>query len=139
ETDVALMMLPHLAGQRPEWRDEPIARQYLWLLAIVKMVEEGRKSGEDDTMWNPQDTYKQVLQGLALRYDTTTEDEIKTIIAEIQATLEVMDRNGDMDKGKLLALLRSYTITEPALQALSDFLTQEIEAEAQIQIRRRDR
>ena len=131
ETDVALMLLPELAEQPPVWRDKPLVQQFLWLLALVKVVEEGRETREYDTMWNPQDAYKHAIEALMLRYDATTTDDIKTILAEIQATIEVLDRNGKMDKGRLLTLLHSYTVTQPLLEALSDFLKGEIEAQRQ--------
>lgn len=127
QTDVALMLLPLLEGQRHAWRDKPLAQQYLWLLALVKVVEEGHETREDDTTWNPRDAYQSAKHGLALRYDLAGEDDIRTIIAEIQATIEVLDRSGKLDKGKLLALLHSYTVAQPALQALSEFLKEELE------------
>ncbi len=129
ETDAAIMLLPLLAGQRAEEQSQPLTRQYLWLLSLLKVVEEGREIAEDNTMWNPQDAFQRATEKLALCYGADAAGEMKTVMAEIQATIEVMDRNGCMDKGKLLALLHSYMKTRPELQALSEFLTEELEAE----------
>jgi hypothetical protein len=57
ETDVALMLLPLLAGRPPAVSSAPLAQQYLWLLALLKVVEEGRSTHENDATWNPQDAH----------------------------------------------------------------------------------
>lgn len=131
ETDVALMLLPHLAVQPPAWRDKSLVQQFFWFLALVKIVEEGREIGEHDITWNPQDAYEHVIQTLTLRYAAVTADNLKTIQTEIQATIEVLDRHRKIDKGRLLTLLHTYTVTQLSLQALSTFLKEEIKVERQ--------
>ena len=128
ETDVALMLLPLLVERPAEVSDAPLARQYLWLLALLKVVEEGCSTGENDAAWSPQYAYQRVNQGLALRY-SANDDEVKAIVTEIHATLALLDRGRKIELEKLLALLHSYMLTQPSLQALTKFLRQELDAE----------
>jgi len=130
ETDVALMLLPLLVERPRELSDAPLPRQYLWLLALLKVVEEGCSTGQNDDTWNPQHAYRRVNQGLALRY-STSDNEVKTIVTEIHATLELLHRGRKIEQEKLLALLHSYMLTQPSLQALSEFLREELDAARQ--------
>ena len=131
ETDVALMLLPLLVTRPAEVSDAPLAQQYLWLLALLKVVEEDRSSGENDVTWTPQDAFLRANQGLALRYGRAGEASIKAIVTEIHATIEVLDRGKKIEIEKLLVLLHTYMLTQPSLQSLSDFLKEELEAERQ--------
>jgi hypothetical protein len=47
-------------------------------------------------------------------------------VTEIHATLAMLDRSAKIEREKLLALLRSYMVAQPSLQALSAFLIEEM-------------
>ncbi len=131
EADAALMLLPLFATppSATESGDADARHlwQMLWLLALLRVVEEGLSTDPIDTMWNPEDAFPRVRQVLALRYSPMTGNTVRSVTTEILATLEVLERKGKIERVKLLALLHSFMVTQRHLSALSNFLEQEIE------------
>lgn len=131
ETEVALMLL-HLIPTAPV-QDEDDAgdvalKQFLWLLAIVKTVMEGltRKDGTGN-QWEPGAAFGRIRNELDTKFGDVSEDKAGEVIAELRATIDVLDSRETVDKGELLSMLRSVSASHVHLDRLSDFLTEELE------------
>lgn len=131
ETDAALMLL-HLFATAPSASElgegeDRLLWQMFWLLSLLRVVEEGLATDENNTTWNPEEAFQRARQSLALRYGSLPETMARRIKLEIFATLEVLERSGKVEKVRLLDLLHSFLVTQPHLQALSELLAQELE------------
>ncbi len=132
ETEVALILL-YLASTTPV-RDEGDAddtalQQFLWLLAVMRTVEEGlsRKDGEDNR-WEPESAFGRIRYELDEKFSKSTEDAFDRVIAELREIIGTLDSRGIVERGLLLAILHSFTATKDNLERLNTFLSEELEA-----------
>ena len=128
ETEVALMLL-HLGSTAPTvGAGESIAAEpFLWALAVLETVREGlkMKAGEN-TQWEPEIAFVHVSEEVYARFDKRGEDTHDEVIDELRVSIEALDRNGRIDKGTLLTMLKSLTITNPRMDELTNFFVREL-------------
>jgi len=129
ETDVAMILLPLLSfpPSPPDDGETTAYRQFLWLLALLKVVEEAMETEEEDTTWEPEESFERMHSALKSRSGAPTQERANALMTEIRIAIELLDRKGKIEKPILLKLLRSYMLTQPHLEPLSTFLTQELE------------
>jgi hypothetical protein len=127
DTDVAMILLPLLSSPIPPPDDgETTAyRQFLWLLVLLKAVEEAMETEESDTNWEPETPFARIQSELAARSSASSQQQAGEVMTEIRVIIALLDRKGKVSKSTLLALLHSYTVTQPHLKPLADFLQEQ--------------
>ena len=127
QTEVALILLC-LASTAPAQDEATSFSQLLWLLAIMKTIEE-RLSMEDgaDTEWEPEAAFGRIRNQLDTRFRKHTEDETGRIIAGLKEVIETLDGRGMIEKRVLLGMLGHLTAANTRLDQLSTFLAEELE------------
>ncbi len=131
ETDVAMLLLPLLDAPPEDIEDTGASRQFLWLLALLRVVEEAMETTDENIDWEPEEPFARIYSELLARKGQTEE---KAILTEIRATLQWLERKGKVSKASLLTLLRSAILTRPRLRPLIDFLGQKLAAEQRTQM-----
>ena len=131
EADVAMLLLPLLASPPPHVADTTALRQYLWLLALLRVVEEGLDTSDADMNWEPEKPFARIHSELTARHEQTEE---ATLLNEIRVTLESLQQQGKISRASLLTLLHSATLAQPHLKPLNDFLEQELAIEQRTQV-----
>jgi len=84
------------------------------------------KEGEN-TQWEPEIAFVHVSEEVYARFDKRGEDTQDTVIDELRVNIEVLDRKGRIDKGTLLTMLKSITMTDPYMDELTNFFVRELE------------
>lgn len=129
ETEVALILL-HLRSTAPtpgEGESTP-AEPFLWALAIMETMKEGLKMKEgENTQWEPEIAFVHVSEEVYARFDKRGEDRHDEVIDELRVSIEALDRKGRIDKGTLLTMLKSLTMTNPYMDELTNFFVRELE------------
>ena len=131
ETDVAMFLLPLLSVPPSGDQETTIYCQFLWLLALLKVVDEAMRTAEDNTAWEPEESFECIYGEIKSRPSMIGQgqtDEMM-VMTEIRVTIELLGRQGKVSKTSLLTLLRTYMLTRPRLKPLSDFLAQELAIE----------
>lgn len=128
ETDVAMILLPLLVSQPPDIEEASAFHQFLWLLALLKVVDEAIVIPEENTNWEPEEPFARIYSDLKSRLPMSRQahTEEMMLITEMRFTIELLVRKGKISKTSLLTLLHTYTISRPRLKPLSDFLAQEL-------------
>ena len=131
QTEVALILLC-LASTAPAQDEATSFSQLLWLLAIMKAIEE-RLSMEDgaDTEWEPEAAFGRIRNQLDTRFRKHTEDETGRVIAKLREVIETLDGRGMIEKRVLLGMLGHLFFNHPLpghLLKLLDILANDIEA-----------
>ena len=130
QTDVALILMC-LASTAPAQDEATAFSQFLWLLAIMKAIEE-RLSMEDkaDAEWEPEAAFGRIRNQLDTRFSKPTEDETGRIIAGLREVIETLDSGGMIEKKVLLGMLGYLTarVLPGHLLKLLDVLANDIEA-----------
>jgi len=127
QTEVALILML-LASTAPA-RDEATAfSQLLWLLAMMKTIEE-RLSMEDraDAGWEPEAAFGRIRNQLDTKFSKHTEDETGMVVAELREVIETLDSRGMIEKKVLLGMLGHLTAANTYLAQLSAFIIEELE------------
>jgi hypothetical protein len=129
ETEVALILL-HLGSTVPrlgESESTP-AEPFLWSLAVMETVKEGLKMKEgENTQWEPEVAFVHISEKVDAKFNKPGEDMQDSVIDELRVNIEALDRKGRIDKGTLLTMLKSLTITNPYLDELTNFFARELE------------
>jgi hypothetical protein len=128
-TEAALILL-HLFSPVPvmDDSDDPSFQQMLWGLAIMQTVREGLlKRDEDDRQWEPEAAFERIYNELLEEYSQRTGDAVREVIARLRVIIETLDRQSLVDKEILLSMLQSFTTTQPSLDHLNAFCTEELE------------
>ena len=148
ETDVAMLLLPLLVSPPPEVEEmaapgglnqsRPYTssnRQFLWLLALLKVVDEAMGIPHENTTWEPERTFERIYSALKSRPAMSRQEQTEEVmlLTEIRVTIELLGRRGKVSKASLLNLLHSYMVTRMHLKPLSDFLAQELISEQRSQ------
>jgi hypothetical protein len=123
ETDVAMLLLPLLDAPPENIEDANASRQFLWLLALLRVVEEAMGTSDEDVNWGPEESFARIYSELIARQEHA---EDKMVLTEIRVTLEWLERKGKVGKANLLTLLRSAMLTQRHFKPLTDFLEQEL-------------
>ncbi len=128
ETDVAMLLLPLLVFPPTDIEKTSAYHQFLWLLALLKVVDEAMTTTEENTVWEPVEPFERIYNGLKSRpaMSRQGQSEETMLLTEIRVTLELLERKGKITRASLLALLSTYMLTRPRLTLLSDFLAQEL-------------
>ena len=131
ETDVAMLLLPLLESPPSDGEGMSAYHQFLWLLALLKVVDEAMTTTEENTTWEPEEPFERIYGALksrpAMSHQGQTEEMM--LMTESRVTIELLGRKGKISKASLLTLLYTYTLTQPHLKPLSDFLAQELALE----------
>jgi hypothetical protein len=128
-TEAALILL-HLFSPAPlmDDSDNPSFQQMLWGLAIMQTVRQGLlKKDEDDRQWEPEAAFERIYNELLEEYSQRSVDAVREVIARLRVIIETLDRQSLVDKETLLSMLQSFTITQPSLDHLNSFCTEELE------------
>lgn len=136
ETDVAMLLLPLLASRPSDVEETNAYHQFLWLLALLQVVDEAMTTTEENTTWEPEEPFERIYSGLqsrpAMSHQGQTEEMM--LMTEMRVTIELLGRKGKISKGSVLTLLHTYTLSQPCLKPLSDFLAQELAIEQQTRV-----
>lgn len=133
ETDVAMLLLP-LLGSLPSGVEETSTyHQFLWLLALLKVVDEAMATTDENTAWEPEEPFERIYSSLQSRPTMSRQGQTEEtmLMTEMRVTIELLGRKGKISKASLLTLLHTYTLTQPRLKPLSNFLAQELALEQQ--------
>jgi hypothetical protein len=128
-TEAALILL-HLFSPAPlmDDSDNPSFQQILWGLAIMQTVRQGLlKKDEDDRRWEPEAAFEHIYNELLEEYSQRSVDAVREVIARLRVIIETLDRQSLVDKETLLSMLQSFTTTQPSLDHLNAFCTEELE------------
>jgi len=131
ETDVAMLLLPLLDSPPENIEDGDVSRQFLWLLALLRVVEEAMETTDEDMDWGPEEPFARIYSELMARQEQA---EDKMTLTKIRVTLEWLERKGKVSKASLLTLLRSAMLAHPRFKPLNDFLEQELAMEQRTQV-----
>ncbi|HYL44791.1 MAG TPA: hypothetical protein VEU97_15520 [Ktedonobacteraceae bacterium] len=128
-TEAALILL-HLFSPAPVMNDSdsPSFQQMLWGLAIMQTVRQGLlKKDEQDKQWGPEAAFDGIYNELLEEYSQRKADAVREVTARLRVIIETLDQQSLVDKETLLSMLQSFTITQPSLDHLNAFCTEELE------------
>ncbi len=129
ETEVALILL-HLGSTAPspdEGESTPV-EPLLWSLAVMETMKEGLKMKEgENTQWEPEVAFVHISEEVYAKFNKPGEDMQDRAIDELRVNIEAFDRKGKIDKGTLLTMLKSLTMTSPYLDEITNFFARELE------------
>jgi hypothetical protein len=128
ETEVALILL-HLGSTapRPSESESTSVEPFLWSLAVMETVKAGLKMKEgENTQWEPEVAFVHISEEVYARFDKRGEDTRDTVIDELRVNIEALDRKGRIEKGTLLTMLKSLTMTNPYLDEITNFFAREL-------------
>lgn len=128
ETDVAMLLLPLLLSPPSGVEETSANQQFLWLLALLKVVDEAMAAPEENTTWEPKEPFEWIYNDLKSRPAMSRQGQTEEmmLMTEMRVTIELLGRKGKISKANLLTLLHTYMLTRPRLKLLSDFLAQEL-------------
>ena len=147
ETDVAMLLLPLLVSPPPEVEGtiapgvqiDPLSGRdlsrpytlFLWLLALLKVVDDAMGTIEENTAWEPEGTFTRIYSDLKDRPGMTRQGQTEEMMlkTDFRVTLALLGRKGKVSKFSVLTLLHTFMLTQPRLKPLSDFLAQELALE----------
>jgi len=94
----------------------------------METVKEGLKMKEgENTQWEPEVAFVHISEKVNARFDKRGGNTRDRAIDELRVNIEALDRKGKIDKGALLTMLKSLTITNPNLDELANFFARELE------------
>jgi hypothetical protein len=128
ETDVAMLLLPLLEFPPPDIEKTSAFHQFLWLLALLKVVDEAMATTEENTEWEPEEPFERIYSNLKSRpaMSLQGQSEETMLMTEMRVTIELLERRGKITRASLLTLLHTCALSRPRLKPLSDFLAQEL-------------
>lgn len=129
ETEIA-MILSQLAATAPadagEGVDGPehwFLRQLLWLLAIIRTVQDGLtlldEENEEAALWDPEMAFRRIYGELIATSSATTNDKLLTRFNTIIAAIE---SKAMIDRQTILALLKSFVSARSDMSELGQLL-----------------
>jgi len=131
ETEVALILLHLQSASQQHYADRPDFMtsfpQFLWLLSVMRTVNEGLARVDEDSTWEPEPAFKRIHDKLATEYSELATDEVSKIVDEFRDIIETLDRKNIVDKEKVLAMLCAFTSQMNLTDQLPEFLVVEIE------------
>ena len=131
ETEVALILLHLQSASQNRFADRPGLMnsfpQFLWLLNVMRTVNEGLARVDEDTTWEPEIAFGRIHDKLASVYSEQAIDEVSEIVSEFRDIIETLDRKEIVDKEKVLAMLYAFTGKMNSMDQLNEFLAIEIE------------
>ena len=133
ETEVALILL-HLTSKEPKADNSANAspKQFLWFLTILKTVQEGLNQKDEETMqWEPETAFERIHNDLQAQFILPGVSGTDRIIADIRATIDMLEKERLVDREMLLTMLRSFMSTKTYGERLIAFFTQESEVHTQ--------
>ena len=137
ETEVALILLHLQSASQNHYAERPglmtSLPQFLWLLSVMRTVNEGLAQVDDDMTWEPEAAFERIYHKLAIEYSEQATDRVPEIVDEFRDIIEMLDRKEIVDKEKVLAMLYAFTIKMKLMDQLSEFLLVEIERYKNIQ------
>jgi hypothetical protein len=136
ETEIALI-LSQLAATAPAdagvGDDEPehrLLKQLLWILAIMRTVQEGLttldEENEEALHWEPETTFEHIYGELVATSSDTTSDKL---LARFNTIIGAIEGKGMIDRKTILAMLRSFVSARSDADQLGKFLDQYAEVE----------
>lgn len=130
ETEVALILL-HLQSTFQEYyKDQPglwtSFPQFLWLLNVMRTINEGLARVDEDKTWEPEPAFEQFHDRLVIEYSEHATNEVSDIVNEFRDIIETLDHKQVVDEEEVLVMLYSLTKTMK-LDQLSEFLVAEID------------
>lgn len=140
ETDAAMLLLPLLMSPPPDVEAATAPGRndqahpytlFLWLLALLKVVDNAMETIEENTAWEPEGTFARIYSQLKSRPGMTRQGQTEETMlkTEFRVTLELLGRKGKVSKFSALNLLHTFMLTQPRFKPLSDFLAQELALE----------
>ena len=137
ETEVALILLHLQSASQNRYADRPglmtSLPQFLWLLSVMRTVNEGLARVDEDTTWEPESAFGRIYDKLTSEYSEQATDEMSKIVDEFRDIIETLDRKEIVDKEKVLAMLYGFTSKLNLMDQLNEFLAIEIERYKNIQ------
>ena len=137
ETEVALILLHLQSASQNHDADRPDGttafHQFLWLLSVMRTVNEGLARVDEDMTWEPEPAFERIYDKLTTQFCEQTTDEVREIVHEFRDIIETLDRIEIVDKEKVLAMLYAFTSKMHLMDQLSEFLSAEIERYNNIQ------
>jgi hypothetical protein len=131
ETEVALILLHLRSASQDQYADRPDLMtslpQFLWLLSVMRTINEGLARVDEDTTWEPESAFGRIYDKLTFEYSEKATDEVSKIVDEFRDILETLDRKEIVAKENVLAMLYEFTSKMHLMDQLSEFLAIEIE------------
>jgi len=137
ETEVALILLHLQSASQNHYAERPglmaSLPQFLWLLSVMRTVNEGLARVDEDTKWEPEPAFERIYDKLTTQFREQTTDEVREIVYEFRDIIEMLDRKEIVAKENVLAMLYGFTSKMHLMDQLSEFLAIEIERYKNIQ------
>ncbi|MGZ6368227.1 MAG: hypothetical protein ACXWPS_19990 [Ktedonobacteraceae bacterium] len=131
ETEVALILLHLQSASQNHDADRPgfmtSLPQFLWLLSVMRTVNEGLARVDEDTTWEPESAFGRIYDKLTSEYSEQATDVMSKIVDEFRDIIETLDRKEIVAKENVLAMLYGFTSKMHLMDPLSEFLSTEIE------------
>ena len=131
ETEVALMLLHLQSASQQQYADRPdfipSFPQFLWLLSVMRTVNEGLSRVDEDSTWEPEPAFERIYEKLATDYRRQATNELSKIVDEFRDIIETLNRKNIVDKENVLAMLYAFASQMNLMDQLPEFLAIEIE------------
>ena len=126
ETEVALILLHLQSASQNHYADRPGSmtslHQFLWLLSVMRTVNEGLAGVDEDTTWEPESAFRRINDKLTTQYSEQATNDVSEIINEFRDIIETLDSKEIVDKENVLAMLYGFTSKMELMDQLSEFL-----------------
>lgn len=150
ETDAAMLLLPLLVSPPPDVEETITSSEraetqggrdqsrpytlFLWLLTLLKVVDDAMETIEENTAWEPEGIFARIYGELKARPGMARQGQTEEMMlkTEFRVTLELLGRKGKVSKFSVLTLLHTFMLTQPRFKPLSDFLAQELAMEQRV-------
>ncbi len=106
ETKAALILM-HLAAsswQKPDMND-PLLRQAIWVLAVLKTVDEGLVLGDLNKQWQPEAALRHLFIALSARYDKQNKNNESILAQQIRHTLDELETRNKVRKQAMIDMI----------------------------------
>src|SRR5579859_1514711 len=97
----------HLANsslQKPDLNDT-LLRQAIWVLAVLKTVDEGLVLGNLNKQWQPEVTLRNFLVAFSARYDKHEKNNESLLAKQIHYTLDELENRNMVRKQAMIDMI----------------------------------
>ncbi len=137
ETEVALILLHLQSASQNHYAERPgfmtSLPQFLWLLSVMRTVNEGLAGVDEDTTWEPESALGRINDKVTSQYSEQATNDVSEIINEFRDIIETLDSKEIVAKENVLAMLYGFTSKMELMDQLSEFLLVELERYKNIQ------
>jgi hypothetical protein len=106
ETKAALILM-HLATSswpKPDLNDT-LLRQAIWVLAVLKTVDEGLVLGDLNKQWQPEVTLRRLFITFSARYDKQEKNNESILAQQIRHTLDELESRNKVRKQAMIDMI----------------------------------